>query len=270
VRLALLVVDDVEINRMVARAILERMGHDVTCAGSGGEALELLATQVFDVVFMDIQMPEMDGLQTTAAIRERERRLGGRHIPVIAMTAYAMASDRDRCLAAGMDGYVSKPVKPEKIREALEQFSGVPFKSDEASAQTVLGAPAIIVEEVVAPQVLDVAPVIPVFDRAGLAERLGGEDLVDIFLNKFRAGMPGYLDKLRSELDSGRADAVRAEAHAIKGLAANIGAEQVRQAALDIEMAAKAGDLEHLEALWSCMTKVYEIFVIETAPDATA
>ncbi len=118
-RLSILVVDDIEINLMVACGTLEKIGHDVTSAGSGQEALELLEKQKFDALFLDIQMPNMNGFEVTAAIRVREKASGCRRMPIIAMTAYAQANDRERCLAAGMDGYVSKPVKLEKIREAL-------------------------------------------------------------------------------------------------------------------------------------------------------
>ena len=126
VRLFLLVVDDVEVNLMVARGMLERIGHDVTTAGSGRKALELLEKQRFDAVFLDIQMPNMNGFEVAAAIRSRELSSGCRRTPIIAMTAYALADDRDRCLAAGMDGYVSKPVKPEKFRESLFLISKQP------------------------------------------------------------------------------------------------------------------------------------------------
>ncbi len=119
VRLSLLVVDDLEINLMVACGMLGRIGHDVISAGSGVEALELLEKQHFDAVFLDIQMPIMNGFEVAAAIRKREQDSGCRRTPIIAMTAYALANDRDRCLAAGMDDYISKPVKPEKFREAL-------------------------------------------------------------------------------------------------------------------------------------------------------
>jgi len=269
-RLALLVVDDVEVNRMVARVILERMGHDVTLAESGRESLDLLATRTFDAVFMDVQMPEMDGLQATAAIRAREASSGGRRLPIIAMTAYALMGDRDRCLGAGMDGYVIKPVKPEKIRDALEQYVGIPIRRCEPSIQTASGTPAAVTAGIEPPRGPQNSPGIPVFDRAGLVNRLGGEELVDTFLAKFRASMPGYVDKLRSELDSGGTDAIRTVAHAIKGLAANIGAEQVRQTALDIETAAKAGDLTGLGVLHGSMLEAFETFVRETSPGGPA
>ena len=121
-RYSLLVVDDVQVNRVVARAILQRIGHDVTCAESGIEALELLAKRSFDAIFMDVQMPDMDGLDCTRAIRSLEISSGTSRMPIIAMTAYAMTGDIDICLEAGMDGYVSKPTKQEKFREALDRY----------------------------------------------------------------------------------------------------------------------------------------------------
>jgi two-component system, sensor histidine kinase and response regulator len=263
-RLALLVVDDVEVNRLVARTVLERMGHDVTCAGSGQEALDLLATRMFDAVFMDVQMPEMDGLQATAAIRARETASGGRHMPIIAMTAYALAGDRDRCLDAGMDGYVSKPVKPARIREALEHITGITAQLGAPSRQTARSTQA---EQSAGRASCGEPPgtrMNPVFDREGLVSRLGGEELVDTFLAKFKAAMPGFVDKLKNELASGRADAIRAAAHTIKGLAANIGAEQVRQAALDMETAVTAGNLAGLGEPLNCLLEAYDTFLRET------
>jgi len=254
----------------VARVILERMGHEVILAESGPEALDLLASRTFDAVFMDVQMPEMDGLQATAIIRERESISGGRRLPIIAMTAYALAGDRDRCLGAGMDGYVIKPVKQEKISEALEQYVGIPIRRIEPSIQTATVMPVTMTAGIEPPHSPENPPGIPVFDRAGLVNRLGGEELVDTFLGKFRTSMPGYVDKLRSELDSGSTDAIRSVAHAIKGLAANIGAEQVRQTAFDIETAAKAGDVVGLGILHDSMIEAFDTFVRETAPDASA
>jgi len=264
-RLALLVVDDVEVNRLVAGTVLQRMGHDVICVGSGQEALDLLAIRMFDAVFMDVQMPEMDGLQTTAAIRAREAASGGRRMPIIAMTAYALAGDRDLCLAAGMDGYVSKPVKTEKILEALEQILVIPARFGGSPLQ---GGPdthagtSYEIETSHEPQA--VSGSIPVFDHAGLVNRLGGEELVATFLLKFKASMPGYVDKLKSELASGSADTIRAAAHTIKGLAANIGAEQVRQKAFEIEMAVTADNQTGMEESLNRLLEAYEIFLKET------
>jgi signal transduction histidine kinase/CheY-like chemotaxis protein len=119
VQARVLLVEDNAVNQMLAVRMLERRGYQVTQAGNGLEALGALKKDSFDLVLMDIQMPRMDGLEATAAIRDRERGTG-RHLPIIAMTAHAMKGDEERCLAAGMDGYVSKPISAKELVEAIE------------------------------------------------------------------------------------------------------------------------------------------------------
>ena len=118
--LHILVVDDNEVNRRLATRLLEKQGHSVVTAVSGRGAIEALEKQSFDVVLMDVQMPDMDGFEATQEIREHERRTGA-HVPIIAMTAHAMEGDRERCLSAGMDGYVSKPIAADALLTAIEQ-----------------------------------------------------------------------------------------------------------------------------------------------------
>jgi CheY-like chemotaxis protein len=113
-------VEDNPTNQRVAQLFLERAGCDVVLAADGREALALVQERRPDLVLMDVQMPEMDGFQATAAIRAKERQTG-RHLPVVAMTAHAMAGDREKCLLAGMDDYVSKPLKPVDLFQALER-----------------------------------------------------------------------------------------------------------------------------------------------------
>jgi two-component system, sensor histidine kinase and response regulator len=120
--LHVLVAEDNAVNQRVAACVLRKAGHTVAIAGNGRDALALLDTERFDAILMDVQMPEMDGMEATAVIRERERATGT-HIPVIALTAHAMKGDRERCLAAGMDGYVSKPLRADELLEALETVS---------------------------------------------------------------------------------------------------------------------------------------------------
>jgi two-component system sensor histidine kinase/response regulator len=116
--LHILLAEDNEINQKVATRTLEKMGHSVVVASNGREALTLLPSQPFDLVFMDIQMPELDGISATMRVREMER-LTGAHMPIIAMTAHAMKGDRERCDEAGMDGYVSKPISAAQLRAAI-------------------------------------------------------------------------------------------------------------------------------------------------------
>jgi PAS domain S-box-containing protein len=121
-RLRVLLAEDNAVNQKIACRVLEKQGHQVTIAPDGREALAALDRENFDVVLMDVQMPEMDGFETTAAIRVRERNTG-KHMPIIAMTAHAMQGDRERCLAAGMDGYIAKPIRARELIELLEKFS---------------------------------------------------------------------------------------------------------------------------------------------------
>jgi len=121
-RLNVLLAEDNPVNQKLATRLLQKMGHSVTVVENGRQALAALEKNEFDVILMDIQMPEMDGLETTAEIREREKSQDGTHIPILAMTAHAMAGDRERCLEAGMDGYVSKPVNVQELVEAMENL----------------------------------------------------------------------------------------------------------------------------------------------------
>jgi len=132
----ILVVEDNRINQRVARRMLEKDGHHVTIAEDGKKALLAVEQGTFDLVFMDVHMPEMDGFEATSAIRAREQETG-QHLPIIAMTAYAIKGDRERCLASGMDDYVSKPVTSAELRRVVQVVrarSTGPLAFDEAAA----------------------------------------------------------------------------------------------------------------------------------------
>ena len=122
-RLRVLVAEDNPVNQKLAQKLLKKMGYAVDVAGNGKEAVDAFGREKFDVILMDVQMPEMDGLEATGAIRKMEQENGG-HIPIIAMTAHAMKGDREQCLDAGMDGYVSKPIQVPKLAEAIESLTG--------------------------------------------------------------------------------------------------------------------------------------------------
>ena len=124
-KLRILLAEDNAVNQMLAARFIEKRGHTATVVGNGREALEALEQSSFDIVLMDVQMPEMDGFEATAEIRKKER-ITGKHIPILAMTAHAMSGDRERCLAAGMDGYVSKPIRADELFREIDACTRPP------------------------------------------------------------------------------------------------------------------------------------------------
>ena len=134
-RLRVLVAEDNAVNQQVAAGMLERAGHEAVVAANGREALALLETEAFDLVLMDVQMPELDGLETTEAIREQERVKGG-HLPIVAVTAHAMKGDAERCLAAGMDAYIAKPLQPRELEAAIARVIAPEGADGPASASS--------------------------------------------------------------------------------------------------------------------------------------
>jgi CheY-like chemotaxis protein len=135
-RLRFLVVEDNVVNRLVATRLIERQNHTVSTAANGQDALEMLEREQFDCVLMDVQMPVLDGFEATAAIRSRDRHSGG-HVPIIAMTAHAMAGDLERCLAAGMDGYLTKPIQAAALFATVERVLGT-LQAQSGNALTTL------------------------------------------------------------------------------------------------------------------------------------
>jgi signal transduction histidine kinase/CheY-like chemotaxis protein len=134
--LHILLAEDNAVNQLLASRLLEKRGHSVVVAGNGREALEVLEKERFDLVFMDVQMPIMDGLEATAAIRKRER-ASGDHLPVVALTAHAMKGDREKCLAGGMDGYLTKPIRPQELDEVLQTYLLRRAESTQAQESTL-------------------------------------------------------------------------------------------------------------------------------------
>ncbi|MDY0300826.1 MAG: ATP-binding protein [Trichlorobacter sp.] len=228
--LSILVVDDIEINREVAKTILERAGHKVTLAADGAEAICAYETGNFHLVFMDVQMPVMDGLQATKAIRRMEQKHNQKRTPVIAMTAYTAAEDRADCFDAGMDDYLAKPIKPRLVQAMLQRHCAANGTTDVlAKADTGNRKPAS-------------KPV--VFDKNGLLERLGNNaELIPRFITMFNSSVDTGLAELEAAITRADQDGIRRHAHAIKGTSASIGALRLREVAANMEDAAKKGEL---------------------------
>jgi CheY-like chemotaxis protein len=216
--LNLLVTDDNPINRALANRMLEKMGHKVTLANDGAEAVAAYQAHSFDAILMDVQMPVMGGFEATAEIRRLEQTSGG-HIPIIAMTAHAMAGDRERCLEAGMDGYVAKPIHQLALSTALANATGTQNLAYNTR------------QPMVAP---------PCFDRAEMMERMGqdaelAQQLAEVYLEE--------LVRMRTQLSLAVQNhdmtALYAAAHSIKGVVSDFCAHGAAESAQRLEMLAK-------------------------------
>jgi CheY-like chemotaxis protein len=227
--LHILVAEDNPVNQKLAVALLEKEGHRVTLVGDGGEAVAALDRPEFDLVLMDVQMPAMDGLEATRRIRQREQG-SGRHVPIIAMTAYAMKGDRELCLGAGMDAYVSKPVR------AKELFGAIEALAPRANARPTAPAAA-------AP-----APVVVGPDWAAALDYLGGDRrLLRTLIQAFLAECPRWLADIRQAIAHGNAADLKRAAHNIKGSTGHFGARGAFEAAQKLEMVGRSGILAGAE-----------------------
>ena len=233
----ILLAEDNITNQQVALGILKRFGLHADAVGNGAEALKALETVAYDVVLMDVQMPEMDGFEATRLIRDPNSAVRNHQIPIIAMTAHAMQGDRERCLQAGMDDYLTKPVSSQALSEALERW----LPADETTPPAPPHAgPAQGVGRVAAEESGE-----PVFDQAGmLARLLDDEDLARVVLAGFLDDVPRQLQSLRSYLDAGDSAGALGQLHTIKGASSAVGGEALRALANEIETAGKRGDLD--------------------------
>jgi CheY-like chemotaxis protein len=229
-RLHILVAEDNSVNQRLATRLLEREGHAVTIAGSGEEALEALqrrAPASFDLILMDVQMPDMDGLEATARIRERERQ-SGRRVPIVAMTAQAAEADRLRCLDSGMDAYISKPVNVPELMKIIDSVvpGGKPMNADLSSEES------------------SVEMQLQQLDESLALSRVGGDsellkEVVELFLDDY----PSTFEKIRSAVASRDASALEHHAHSLKGSVSTFGAGPAFEAAFALEKQGRSGDL---------------------------
>jgi PAS domain S-box-containing protein len=236
--LNILLAEDNLVNQKLAIAVLEKAGHTVTLAVNGLIARDLAGARLFDVILMDLQMPEMGGLEATAAIRAREATTDRRH-PIVAMTAHAMKGDAERCIAAGMDGYVSKPVQFEDL--AAEIARVVPGSRVESGTAA---EPAPLADSMSATPLPGALAVEPAVDRAAALQcTAGDEELLCELAGLFVQECPLQLDALNRAISAGDATAVRRVAHTIKGAVCNFGARAAVEVAQRIETLAKDGAL---------------------------
>jgi signal transduction histidine kinase/DNA-binding response OmpR family regulator len=237
-----LLAEDNPVNQRVAVGLLSKRGHHVTVVVNGREAIEAIERTRFDIVLMDVQMPEMGGLEATAVIRDRERHKGG-HIRVIAMTAHAMKGDRERCFAAGMDGYLSKPVDPKALFAVVESGESV-------SGPTAAGSVSYAAT----------------FDLEELRRRTGDDDaLTGEVIRLFMEDCPLRMDAIRAALAKRRAEDLRTSAHALKGAASYVSAKHVVEAAAELERMGQDGRLEDAASTFARLEREISRLLVDLA-----
>ncbi len=241
-----LVAEDNPVNQEVAVEILKTIGCHVEIAGNGEDAVAMYARGSYDIVFMDCQMPKMDGYAATHEIRRREGE--GEHIPIIAMTAHALRGDREKCLAAGMDDYLAKPVSPDAVMDAvLRWFNGSPSTPRAASGSD---SPEEGRNKECA-----------LFDVAQAMRTSGGNGrILERVSAVFLTHIPHEIGQVEEAIRAGEAEEARRLSHSIKGAAASLGGERLKQAALRVECASKDGALDTALDLTQAMRREFDAF----------
>jgi signal transduction histidine kinase/CheY-like chemotaxis protein/HPt (histidine-containing phosphotransfer) domain-containing protein len=249
VRARILVAEDNPTNQTVAIAILKKLGHVADAVGNGGEAIKALRKIPYDLVLMDCQMPEMDGYEATRWIRSSDSGVCNPNIPIIAMTAHAMKGDREQCLAAGMNDYLSKPVQPQELAETIARWlraaADTPAK---LATETDRSASPPTPEETKA-----------VFDEEELLKRLmGDKTLGQAVILGFLEDIPQQIRVLKDRLGEGDAPLAYRQAHTIKGAAATVGASALHEVAFMMEQAGKGGELDRAVGLFPRLEEEFE------------
>ena len=250
----MLLVEDNRVNQDVAREMLESLGLDVHIAEDGLEALEVLANGRYDAVLMDCQMPRMDGFEATRALREREASQGLLRTPVIALTANALAGDRQACLDAGMDDYLGKPFTRVQLLLALRRWV-------QARRQVDPGPPAADPEaqRVAESAAGGEAPLdLRVLDQLRALHPARGEQIVARVVRTFLDAVPPQLERLQKAAAEREAAALRDVAHALKSSAAHLGAQRLSALAREIESLGRGGAAEACEPLVDAALREYE------------
>lgn len=284
----ILLVEDNPINQKVVSNLLQKFGHHVDLVEDGRQAIEVLSENQYALILMDIQMPEMDGFETTLTIRAQEK--PGKHIPVIAMTAHVLAGDVERCLASGMDGFIAKPIKPRELYEIVEQWIHIPESFDSGqingALKSVNETQGVSVEDFTGPSFAENLEPSPSVTSQSNEVSENDDFLIRIFFEKERSplGDPGYLEsilprfgndlpffietfaefirqctdrthELQHALEKSDTKAVKRIAHNLKGIAANFEADEITKVAHQIDLEASKGDLTHTLELITAIQK---------------
>ncbi len=251
----ILVVEDNPVNQQVVVGLLRRLGLRAEVVNNGKEALEVLEMIPYDMVLMDIQMPVMDGLSAAKAIRDPNSSVViNREIPIVALTAHAFKEEIDRCIEAGMDDYLAKPIETQRLIDVLRKWLPKSNIEDATESEKVKGTSSVHV-----PSQTDQDGL--VFDSEGFWERtMNDTELGRQVLEMFMKSGQELLEQLESVLDKGDVDQVVRIAHSLKGSSGNVGAKRLAEFALDMEKSAKTDALDELKDRLSSIKKEFERF----------
>ncbi len=228
--LHILLAEDGLVNQTVAVNLLTDRGHEVTVANNGQEAVAAFDREAFDIILMDIQMPGMDGYEATARIRLKECELGT-HIPIVAMTAHAMKGDRERCLEAGMDGYIAKPIRAQQLYETVESMAGQPFDPMEVSPVTSSTALTL--------------------DRDEILKNLGGNvATLRSVVELFGSESAKLMKRMQVAITNQASSDLQRDAHTLKGSIQLFGADEVAALAFQLEGMGREGNLTDAHQAW--------------------
>jgi CheY-like chemotaxis protein len=247
--LRILVAEDNPVNRKLVTTLLHKRGHHVTAVEDGRAAVRAVIgdREGFDIALMDVQMPEMSGFEATEAIRAQEA--GTRHLPIVALTAHAMQGDRERCLAAGMDGYLAKPIDVDEMIATVEHFAN----GEAGAASAERAEPAA-------------APLTPFDERVALAYAGADRRLLKQVIKLFQSDAPGGMRNIARAIERQDGEALRLAAHALRGSLAAIGAAASAQAATDLEAIGRTGQFDAAaDAQSSLVTHLNDLTVALTS-----
>lgn len=244
---SVLLVDDNSINQAVACGMLAKYGIEPDVAGNGKEAVELLTQSKYDLVFMDCQMPIMDGYTATQHIRDPQSSVQDHTIPIVAMTANVMQGDREKCMAVGMDDFIPKPVDPGKLRKILEKWLiGEQVNQQSSDSEEQVSTESKKQEN-------------PIFDYAAMSERLmNDKDLIRVIADAFLSDMPTQIEQLSTLIQADDTEQATDQAHKIKGASANVGGLKLSALVSKMEQAGKVGDIEMMKLNLSVLEQSFE------------
>jgi len=246
-RLNVLVIDDNRVNRTVAQRTLERLGHACMTAGSARDGIDAVKRQRFDLVLMDCHMPEMDGYHATGELREWEAEQGGEPLFIVALTANAMSSDRQRCLDAGMDDYLAKPFRRDALKLVLDE-AAVRHQPDRSTDGQAEGLNETKNREPQGETGMETTSEASVFNRDELLDRcMGDNELAAELLGEWMGSIGEPVEQLKRALEESDAKAMRLAAHAVKGSSLEVAAAEVAKTASSIEQAAVDGKIENIK-----------------------